>query len=383
MSDVLRPVEILGCYGSPLGQLAATSHRELGAESLYTAAAIAQMKGSALDLFMSIEEAHLEATTTINALFEQTDRNAFSQDPFTEDKQHRPDVMLWLATRRKSKDLGWFALRNTERQAQLAERLNEDLPVLDENTESMANRLHLLGLLPANALGQIAGVRKQYGPVHAMDPFEAGALGANGYCNGTRIALRNLYDNPQDMTGIGQRLTATALHESLHATGIPNGRGFMNGISTDTPVRILEEVTASHLTEVAHSKGWPMPETIAPDLREGSLVQGYYTERYIASQLYIPAELLVTAYFSEKDSKERAQLEDLVTKKFELRTGQPFFEFCNDYETAESGRALRRVLARTIEQLILRDIQEPTLETIEDLEPSNDLVVVREVPRPE
>lgn len=342
-SATLSPVERLDCFGKPFGYSVASMVQDHGDTSEYTNREVATLRDKVIGLYGSIVDRDIEAVDCINSLFYDTEHTTLNTKTplFGRDRQGSPDILAWLI-RSSNDEIAQFAVANVARQQRLQDVLGNIQPTLEQYSLLHTDNLVRTGLLPGVAMHAVTSAREHYGVPHAMDPFEAGAMGADGYCNKDRIALRNLYAFPGLLKGISSWMKGVAFHEDIHGAGITTQTGFMTGMYTDVPMRWAEEAFAAHATQVVlNSK---QPDVIAPQQRRDRIKGVYKNERLLLGYLDIPASLLGCAFFSERGSSERRTLEHMLAENFEYGVGIDLYDFANEYEYAPSGYSRRAVV---------------------------------------
>lgn len=285
------------------------------------------------------------------------------------------NIVRWLADA-SCGELTAFSIWNNQRRNQLQHRLNTLHPELQSNTSARVEQLIELDIFPQEARQHYQNTFTDYGPLRAIDTFEAGMLGADGYAMPTYIGIPNLF-NQADFSDYPQYLDDVVFHEYLHGAGFGEGRGFFSGIwSNPTVVRWLEEHTASHLTSItaadaAVTGAKPGAYLPRPGLQE---TLPYYLESYFVETLgNIPVDLLGHAYMTPRTTPQGERLRrDLENRLAKAMGSQALlFDFTDTYEAA---------LTRSDRQdLLLKEIQrrlDSRYTVISDKEPAGAVGVI-------
>lgn len=321
--ESLSPVDRLNCIGRPFGyDLAAALNFHAPLRLTNEQRAIAEnMKARINELSKSDSAFDRTSLEEIGDHYRKNDLWALREEH--QSLRVSRDIVGWLG-RASCRSIAQFAVWNTERHDLLQASYKRDHQYMIEDTLGKIERLIDLGLFPKRARQSIEQAIGAYGVVRAMDSFEAGARQADGICTPEIITIANNYMLPDIMEGISPDMQGVYFHEYLHGAGMQSASGFMEGIATNGVHRWLEESFVEHATQVARDEFQPDATVVHPaKRREIGAGSVYYQERQILASLTsdnlagIPIDLLATAFFSSRDSRERHEVERRLNTFFE------------------------------------------------------------------
>lgn len=338
----IHAATFLDCDGQPFGHEIAFEMSEGTGVNPRTLAMVALLRTKVTTLLESPHETDQQTAQRINTAFRINDQLEFNKAVAGERAIGERHILEWLAG---VDDATFIKLAqwNVERQRSLQAQLAEDSKELVDLSLEKTIRLINLGLFPADALRRVRLAAKVYAPFQAMDSFEQGAKGANGYFDAHTITLANMYALATEQFGISVDIEHTTFHELLHGAGEVSGGGFFFNQSSALYSRILEEAFVTHSTEVARNKrSDPQIATIDPMERIGGATFTYGEERQAMALLSatdmanIPPDLWAAAFFSRGDSRARQELIAKLRSAFALLDPDPLaFETLNQsYEMA-------------------------------------------------
>lgn len=273
------------------------------------------------------------------------------------------NILEWIATA-TPRDVAVLALWNRDRRDTLQRRLDEDYQDLVDTALNDVDTHIDNGIYPRQAIALYEDAFRRYGHFKALDSFESGLMGADGYCNDELIAIANLYNDSGAMAEQGQRLFDVVIHEGTHALGINRGinnRGFLSGLASDHAYLLPPEERWASQTEGAFDKRFATPEektrlkSIHDATRSYALENSLFdlAEQHVPGG--IPKDLYGHAFLSVRNSPEGQRVRrELEAKLLHAFGGTAFYSFCESYTAADSYEEREQIV--TTEIVRLRDL---------------------------
>lgn len=346
MSEVesVSPSRLLNCQDKPFGLAVVEALWQEGdATELCPEARdhIKDLKMSVRALVGAKDKRSQDAAQSINDVFEANDSASAAAILRT---KYRPkaDVLGWIQ-KSSYRDIAQLAMFNVQRYAELQEALTLQMPYFNEETLTLTDRLINLNVFPQEARQRMERLIDTGDSFHAMDSFEAGAMGARAYCTSTHIGIGNLFAS-DDMTGVSSDMMGTVFHEREHEIGEKQNVGFFHGINKGAKHRWLEESTVTHASLVAINTKAPQPTVLFPADRRYEGATSYSDIRTVWSDISepdaanIPVDLWYEGFFSDKYSVPRGDIESRLSRFFQSISDtddeHALYEFSAAYETA-------------------------------------------------
>jgi hypothetical protein len=304
MARIVEANKFLRCehqsFGTPVLEALRREQGEVGPE---TKLAISSLKNVVTKLHRLPQKKYRLAAEDIESSFALCDK----QDALDNLDVTRPvgrSILSWLE-RANRYDFIAFCEWNEEHRKRVHRQIMADKPKLVADTMRRTQGLVGAEIFPLSALGIMKRSTKT--KIRTLDSFEAGSEAIFAYYDKKTVGLYNMYDNPEELSGISFNMRRTVFHEWMHAVGRNTRYGFHNGLTRTAgkdKLHWLEEAFVTDITRIA-----TQPDVKDTVYHVDFLPHPYEGERRLLSAVRdsspepLGFDLLSAAFFERRYSK--------------------------------------------------------------------------------
>lgn len=248
---------------------------------------------------------------------------------------------------------------NHERADILNNSLDRDKKEFHDVVVDGFNSLINLNYFPLHSLWEAQDAYRRT-RVFQLDAIQSGLHRAVGiyYSHTDTIQIANLYENKLAMSGIGNSIGRTVLHEYIHASGKYGGFE-LHDTSQPQSWRAIDEGFTEHSTVIALDRSSPEPGTVDPSKRRNDThkITSYHPERKLVQRVLeatnTPANELADIYYSPRNIPQTDRRKRDLLRKIGQKCGgeDVFIKHMLAYENASKVTVRNKIVKKIIKSL--------------------------------